>query len=275
MARSLASQASLAGIVTAAAVAALGGVRTAPRPSAPALPPPMLAAHAPVDPSRWGEAPVRIYEELERAGLAAHDVRRIGRAILEESLAASLDPNLVLAVIRVESGFRARAVSPAGAIGLMQLMPFTHREVAGRSDVIAADPFDPVGNVRAGVRYLTQLVATFGDVELALMAYNAGPARIRAHLRAGGVPTRLLRYPRDVLRLVRGDAARAAAAAPAPRLIAAHARVVPAPAPGDVTAFLAPQAPGSFAVREAPRDAGAALPTRRGLLAPAALLLAA
>jgi soluble lytic murein transglycosylase-like protein len=271
MARLLASQASLAGLVAAAAVAVLGGVGRAPRPRAAAVPVATVAAHAPGANAGWGEAPVRVYDELERAGLAAHDATRVGRAIFEESLAASLDPKLVLAVIRVESGFRARAVSPAGAVGLMQLMPFTFGEVADRSGLSGADPFDPVGNVRAGIRYLTELVVAFGDLELALMAYNAGPARIRAHLRAGGVPARLLRYPHDVLRQVRGDAARAAAASPAPRLLAAHARV-PAPLPAHVTASLAPLAPGSLGAREGPRDAGAALPTRRGFIAPAGLL---
>ena len=89
-----------------------------------------------------------------------------------------VDPLLVHAVIAVESAHRSAAVSPAGAQGLMQLMPAT----AG--DLGVADPFDPRENVEAGVAYLRRLADEFGTV-LALAAYNAGPEAVRRH---GGVP---------------------------------------------------------------------------------------
>ena len=89
-----------------------------------------------------------------------------------------VDPLLVHAVIAVESGHRADAVSPAGAQGLMQLMPATARELG------LADPLDPAANVEAGVAYLRRLADEFGTV-LALAAYNAGPGTVRRH---GGVP---------------------------------------------------------------------------------------
>ena len=84
-----------------------------------------------------------------------------------------LDPLLVHAVIRVESNFDARAISPKGAAGLMQLMP----ETAQRYGV--DNRFDPAQNVDGGVRYLRDLIALFnGDLSLALAAYNAGEGAV-------------------------------------------------------------------------------------------------
>jgi soluble lytic murein transglycosylase-like protein len=85
-------------------------------------------------------------------------------------------PELVRAVIQVESAFNPRAVSPKGAMGLMQLMPAT----AARFGVI--DPFNPVENIRAGVHYLRLLLDRYNDNEsLALAAYNAGPKAVEKH----------------------------------------------------------------------------------------------
>lgn len=91
-----------------------------------------------------------------------------------------LDPDLVIAVIAVESGFRADAVSPKNARGLMQLIPETAERFA------VADVFDPVQNIRGGARYLSWLLDLFeGDLALALAGYNAGENTVR---RYGGVP---------------------------------------------------------------------------------------
>jgi hypothetical protein len=91
-----------------------------------------------------------------------------------------LDPALVLAVIAVESAFRADAVSPKNAQGLMQLIPATAARFGVR------DAFDMTENLKGGMRYLSWLIASFeGDLTLALAAYNAGEAAV---LRYGGVP---------------------------------------------------------------------------------------
>ena len=89
-----------------------------------------------------------------------------------------VDPDLVHAVIAVESGYRASAQSPAGAQGLMQLMPGTQRDLG------VSDAFDPRQNVDAGVAYLRRLTDEFGT-ELAIAAYNAGPGAVR---RYNGIP---------------------------------------------------------------------------------------
>ena len=104
-----------------------------------------------------------------------YDVQLLARAsqydsIIEHAaIAAAVEPNLLRAVIVVESGFNSHAVSKRGAVGLMQLMPAT----ASRFGV--SNPYDARQNVHAGARYLKFLIDRFGhDVRLALAAYNAG-----------------------------------------------------------------------------------------------------
>ena len=92
---------------------------------------------------------------------------------------ANVSPALLAALVWQESRWHPKAVSPKGAIGLTQLMPGTARD-------LRVDPTDPLANLIGGARYLRQLLDQFdGDVEKALAAYNAGPARVRS---AGGVP---------------------------------------------------------------------------------------
>lgn len=137
--------------------------------------------------------------ETRAAELPEATRRRVARAVVEESQAAGLDPLLAAAIIDVESGFDARARSWAGARGLMQLLPDTMAREAARHGMAAGDPFDPVTNVRLGIRYFGRLLELFGREDRALMAYNAGPNRIGDLLRQGGIPARFRAYPAKVL----------------------------------------------------------------------------
>ena len=122
-------------------------------------------------------------------GLDAAGLRSLAECILDESQRHGLDPALVLALIHVESRFKPRAVSHAGAIGLMQLLPGTAEEQAGKLGLEWEGPdslYDPVLNVRLGTAYVKRLQNRFGNLEHALAAYNAGPTRISRHLRSGG-----------------------------------------------------------------------------------------
>jgi len=95
------------------------------------------------------------------------------------SHAHGVDPALTAAVIRCESRYRSAAVSPVGAIGLMQIMPETGAWIAEQlavPDFAAELLYDPEINVRFGTWYLARQLARFGTVEDALRAYNAGPA---------------------------------------------------------------------------------------------------
>jgi hypothetical protein len=91
-----------------------------------------------------------------------------------------IDPSIFVALVNQESQFNLSARSPAGALGLTQLMPGTARSLGVR------DPFDPVQNLRGGARYLKQQLESFGgDYRKALAAYNAGPGAVQKY---GGIP---------------------------------------------------------------------------------------
>ncbi|MBL8917339.1 MAG: lytic transglycosylase domain-containing protein [Myxococcaceae bacterium] len=115
-------------------------------------------------------------------GLGLRLREQLAHAIAQESTAAGFDPLLVLAVIDVESDFRDSAVSNMGARGLMQIQPVTLQFIAQREGIkLTAREIeaDPSLRVRLGIRYLKYLSTRFGnDLDLALMAYNAGPTRV-------------------------------------------------------------------------------------------------
>lgn len=111
----------------------------------------------------------------------------------------SVDPSLVKAVIKTESGYNPSAISRKGAMGLMQLMPSTAREMG------VYNAFNPEENIEGGTRYLRYLIDRFGgNLTLALAAYNSGPSRVE---RTGNVPpiTETREYVKKVLSLYGGQ----------------------------------------------------------------------
>lgn len=126
--------------------------------------------------------------------------REIEELIEREALARGLSPRLVRAVVQVESGYNPRALSSKGAMGLMQLMPGTAAELR------VADAWDPAQNVAGGTSYLRRMFDRFGDLTLALAAYNAGPTAVEKY---GGIPPyrETIRYVDKVLSLLRGGSA--------------------------------------------------------------------
>jgi len=149
----------------------------------------LLATPALADPPDWTQAGGSLFIEP--------------RLKLERKLAEGPKPSSTLDEVRadpmpnfdvviVESAYDTRAISPVGARGLTQLMPATARELG------VADAFDGEENLRGGARYLAAQIGRFGDLRLALAAYNAGPNRVA---RLGRVPdiSETQNYVRDAV----------------------------------------------------------------------------
>lgn len=136
---------------------------------------------------------------VNTAGAANCDPLPAGQVdslIGEAAKRAELDPALLRSVMEQESAFHPCAVSPKGAMGLMQLMPATATQLG------VVDPFDPGQSVDGGARFLKQLLETYGgDIPMALGAYNAGPSRVNE---ANGIPPipETLEYIRRVMTLL-------------------------------------------------------------------------
>jgi hypothetical protein len=115
------------------------------------------------------------------------------RLIWKVARQEGIDPYLLRSVVAVESAFNHRAVSSKGAVGLMQLMPRTARELG------VTNRYNPEQNLRGGARYLKKMIRRFSDLRLALAAYNAGPANVD---RYKGIPpfTETQKYVVSVLR---------------------------------------------------------------------------
>lgn len=163
-----------------------------PQESASPMRPPLIRGTGPaaisgamaplLEPALRGTAAVQSYAPVGDVGAppgpgAREDHTAIAHRVSQEH---GVNPRLVMAIIAQESGGNARAVSPAGAQGLMQLMPPTAATLG------VQDPFDPEQNIRGGVTFLKWLLDKYnGDETLALAAYNAGPGAVDQY---GGVP---------------------------------------------------------------------------------------
>lgn len=120
------------------------------------------------------------FQHLLAAAAAPSLTAAVEKAITSSAARYGIERGVLHALAEVESGFRPDALSPSGAMGIMQLMPAT-------ADALGlATPMDPEANIEAGARYLRQQMDRFGgDLALALAAYNAGPSAVA---RYGGVP---------------------------------------------------------------------------------------
>ncbi len=119
-------------------------------------------------------------------------------AVEEKARQHNIDPQLVNAVIRAESNWDPGAISPKGALGLMQLMPSTAALLG------VANPFDPMENIDGGVRYMSHLIGRFnGNLVLALAAYNAGPKLVEKKGMVPSIPETVA-YVKRVMRYYNG-----------------------------------------------------------------------
>jgi soluble lytic murein transglycosylase-like protein len=129
------------------------------------------------DPNEIGLRP-RV-DALETLGETRLDFESLKKFMEEAGKETQLPVALIDAVVRTESGYRPHAVSKKGARGLMQLLPQTGQEVG------VSNLFDPRENILAGSRYLKKMFERFGNIRLAIAAYNAGPQAVQ---KFGGVP---------------------------------------------------------------------------------------
>lgn len=167
-----------------------------------------VPASAEVRVVRRADGSTYVYNVRARSMAEVANVARLRSASPTEAVEAmverhakgvSLEPELVKAVIQVESAFDTNARSHKGAMGLMQLMPATAAAYS------VSDAYDPEQNIGAGTKYLKRLIDSQGGLELGLAAYNAGPGAVQ---KFGGVPPypETRNYVEKVMRLYKGDA---------------------------------------------------------------------
>ena len=137
---------------------------------------------------------------LYKTGLKTSDINNLSELIVHESKKYGYDSLLLTAVIITESSFNNWARSNKGALGLMQIRPATGKELAAEVSVQwqgTLSLYNPETNIALGAYYLNKLYLHFGDLGLALEAYNHGPSRLKGYLKKGYRPTR---YSRKVFK---------------------------------------------------------------------------
>ena len=133
--------------------------------------------------SNTGEEVLFLKSMVLKRDVNAELARNVAALVHKNAQIYGRDPNLVLALISEESAFDPKAVSPVGAIGLMQVMPHWKRVLG-----ITGDLTDPDTNIRAGLQILGFYLEMYQDLDMALTAYNRGPGPVDAALRKGVSP---------------------------------------------------------------------------------------
>lgn len=118
------------------------------------------------------------YQKFKNQKVERQEKRKIEELIREKAKIIGVDPDLAVKVAYIESRLNQSAVSSKGAIGVMQIMPQTARE-------LGINPYDLEQNIEGGLRYLKMMLERFNSIELALSAYNAGPGNVEKY---GGIP---------------------------------------------------------------------------------------
>jgi soluble lytic murein transglycosylase-like protein len=157
-------------------------------------PPEPAAARSPEAKADPRVAAVADYLASRNTGLIREEIDPLAQTVVDEARRHHLDLALVMAVMHVESRFYNFAISPAGAVGLMQILPSTGEELAQRAGIPWHGPqtlLDPRINVRLGIAYLRELSDRYrGDLSAALAAYNWGPGQVDRRLEEGvGLPS--------------------------------------------------------------------------------------
>ncbi len=156
-----------------------------------------------IEPSEQFRSEEEIFHVLQRfrTGLPRAEHRKLAWFILKESRKYGQDYRLILAMIKTESEFKHNAISSKGAKGLMQIKPHVGQAIARDIDISWEGDktlFNPHLNVKMGLYYLSRLLLRFGDLKVALTAYNFGPSFVRKRLKTKGkLPSR---YSKKVLK---------------------------------------------------------------------------
>jgi soluble lytic murein transglycosylase len=141
-----------------------------------------------IEPSEQFRSEEEIFHVLQqfKTGLPRSEERKLAWVIRRESVKYGQDYRLILAIIKTESEFKHNAISSKGAKGLMQIRPHVGQAIAKDIDIgWDGDEtlFNPHLNVKMGLYYLSRLLLRFGDLKVALTAYNVGPSFVRKHLK--------------------------------------------------------------------------------------------
>ena len=155
------------------------------------------------------EERLQIFKAIDdfQIGFNKEEATRLGDVIFSESKKYGYDPMFIMAIIKTESSFRKGQISSAGAVGLMQVIPYVGADVAPRAGVDwmgNSTLVEPESNIKLGTRLLFEQILKFGDVKKALVSYNMGETALRDWMRQNKpMPKRYLKAVEENYRLLK------------------------------------------------------------------------